>query len=223
MFSIPQPAQDQSDADGLCPIVFVTDSPHDLRHVLRKYMPKRGTDFYATRPPTLFSVSACSRLGHKYQMSDLYEQSVQYLKDFYTNDFARWDAHTIYSPPGSCLQGAIVNGFDREDGSKETLTMSDLALCFRAKDRIAEAVIGARLRTFAVAPAPQCRSVAGCRAALVTATGRVEEKLGRLLAADIILPTSTVISFGQLASVGWEIPDDLSTLASLTLPCHARA
>lgn len=49
MFSLPQPQGDASSSTGTsrdvehpCPIVHLSDSPEDLRHVLRAYMPKDG-------------------------------------------------------------------------------------------------------------------------------------------------------------------------------------
>ena len=53
MFSLPQPAKEQSNNGAIegprCPVVHLSDSPYDLRHVLRKYMPRRGTE-YVTDP-----------------------------------------------------------------------------------------------------------------------------------------------------------------------------
>lgn len=41
MFSMPQPPLEESGSgDASCPIVHVSDSAEDLRHVLRVYMPK---------------------------------------------------------------------------------------------------------------------------------------------------------------------------------------
>ena len=53
MFSLPQPAKEQSNNGAIegprCPVVHLSDSPYDLRHVLRKYLPRRGTE-YVTDP-----------------------------------------------------------------------------------------------------------------------------------------------------------------------------
>lgn len=43
MFSLPQPLPAKpsvASADDMCPVVHLSDSPEDLRHVLRVYMPK---------------------------------------------------------------------------------------------------------------------------------------------------------------------------------------
>ena len=159
-------------------------------------------------------------------MTELYEQSIKYLKDFYTDDFPRWDAHLSWAPPAfkeqevigvanlarfteewtilptalyNCtrLEGKLVDGFDREDGSNETLNKGDLALCFGAKDRLTLAVMGARLRTFAPTTASQCMSSA-CRAALVMGTTRITEKLSQVMSADIIITLDTIVSFTRL-------------------------
>lgn len=46
MFSLPQPPPTASPGasaeDDTCPVVYLSDSPEDLRHVLRVYMPKGG-------------------------------------------------------------------------------------------------------------------------------------------------------------------------------------
>ena len=50
MLSLPQPeATHASNAPAPPPAVHLSDSPYDLRHVLRKYMPRRGTE-YVTDP-----------------------------------------------------------------------------------------------------------------------------------------------------------------------------
>lgn len=51
MFSLPQPPQGAvTPGDPPCPVVHVSDSPEDLRHVLRVYMPKSDPR-YAHRDP----------------------------------------------------------------------------------------------------------------------------------------------------------------------------
>ena len=50
--------------------------------------------------PSFHTISACIRLGKKYQMTELYEQSLAHIKDHNTNDFTVWDQYTSWLPEG---------------------------------------------------------------------------------------------------------------------------
>lgn len=84
------------------------------------------------------------------------------LFQHYTNDFEAWGSYNHYRPPGfedvhsigvvnlahltgetsllptallACclLEGALVGGFEHEDGTREQLTLDDVSQCFVAK------------------------------------------------------------------------------------------
>ncbi|EIW57114.1 uncharacterized protein TRAVEDRAFT_76005, partial [Trametes versicolor FP-101664 SS1] len=106
MFSLPQPPPAEtlssSTADDMCPVVHLSDSPEDLRHVLRVYMPKGSPSafFHATPPYSYDMLSASVRLGHKYQMSDILDNALAFLKTYHPTDFDEWSALEHYGPPG---------------------------------------------------------------------------------------------------------------------------
>lgn len=54
-------------------------------------------------------VAACIRLGHKYQMTEMCDRAVRYLKSYFTTDLEVWEKGTdgINLPPGWELEHAI--------------------------------------------------------------------------------------------------------------------
>ncbi|EIW56930.1 uncharacterized protein TRAVEDRAFT_49741 [Trametes versicolor FP-101664 SS1] len=170
MLSFPQPpvagSSDPSPVQDDLPVVHLSDSPEDLRHILRAYMPTGGpSTFFQTRYKySYYAISAAIRLGHKYQMTDLLDDALGYLKTYYPTEFDKWRAYDNYGPPGFSEQhtigvvnlarlagenglllmallvcctipnvGDLVRGVEREDGSREQLTLDDIALCYHAK------------------------------------------------------------------------------------------
>ncbi|RDX48945.1 hypothetical protein OH76DRAFT_1404137 [Lentinus brumalis] len=156
MLSFPQPPS--VEGQQACPIVPMPDSAEDLRHFLRFLMP-------AKKPRTFNSMSACIRLGHKYQIDSLVEDSLPWFSKLYPSDFATLDKHRPKPLPPTCaiatiniarLTGAdyllpmalaeccqlgaeIVNGHQREDGTREYLALDDLGRCFQAQRKLIEA------------------------------------------------------------------------------------
>lgn len=45
-------------------------------------------------------ISAAIRLGHKYQMSDMLDNALAFLKTYHPTDFDKWSATDDYGPPG---------------------------------------------------------------------------------------------------------------------------
>ncbi|TFK85596.1 hypothetical protein K466DRAFT_551818 [Polyporus arcularius HHB13444] len=163
MFSLPQPPEY---ATALCPVVHVTDAPEDLRHLLRVYMPKTEPSPFLPEDPSFDVISATVRLGHKYQIAKLVEHSIDYLKKYYTTDYAAFAQRGHpYWPPSFKAEHAIgvinlahltgelsllplalficctldkdiVKGVQRGDGSWEQLTLDDIGLCFAARGRL---------------------------------------------------------------------------------------
>nr|VWP01312.1 Malate synthase (EC [Ganoderma boninense] len=83
-----------------CPIVGVSDSPEDLRHLFRACFSRRLGSLYKEREPSYHEISATIRLGNKYQLAELYSQSLDYLKSYFPSTLDRWDALEDYVPPG---------------------------------------------------------------------------------------------------------------------------
>ncbi|EIW57011.1 uncharacterized protein TRAVEDRAFT_99074, partial [Trametes versicolor FP-101664 SS1] len=164
MFSLSRPISaapvESSAVVDACLVVHLSDSPEDLRHILRTYLPGINPN---QQNPSFDAVSALIRLGHKYQMQALVAQGVQYLKRCFTDDLRTWSAGKFYD--SNCpiqkrhaigivnlarlinepsllptalliccaLDSDIVCGYTREDGTQETLTLADIGRCFAAR------------------------------------------------------------------------------------------
>ncbi|KAM5539326.1 hypothetical protein V8D89_007017 [Ganoderma adspersum] len=173
-----------------CPTFHLTDSPWDLRHMLRVCAPGAQLSPFHHDHPSFDVISATIRLGQKYQMSQLVEHAVDYLKEYYTDDFDEWD-DTDCSPPGFSPEHAIgvvnlarltgtdsllptallaccglgkplVDGFERADGTREHLTLDDVGLCFEGRCKIARAGVKAGLRVCAPKVSTKCKSRSAC-------------------------------------------------------------
>lgn len=146
---------------------------------------------FVSDDPSFDMISAAVRLGQKYQMTRLLEHAVRYLKTYYTNDFDAWVAGSRYGPPGfndvhslgvvnlarlsgersllptallhcCMLRGATVRGFEREDGSREQLTLDDIELCFVAKSRLIRESVRIALCVFEPTASRQCKKISEC-------------------------------------------------------------
>ncbi|KAL1938143.1 hypothetical protein VTO73DRAFT_11972 [Trametes versicolor] len=144
MCSLPQPRQEASTSgDSLCPVVHVSDSPEDLRHVLRVYMPKTDARHtyspFSLDDPSFNAISATIRLGHKYQISRLVDHSLAYLKNYYTDDLATWTTKNGLGPPGFTGHHAIgVINLARLTGETSLLRTAVLTCCTLDADIIGE-------------------------------------------------------------------------------------
>ncbi|KAM5537297.1 hypothetical protein V8D89_009027, partial [Ganoderma adspersum] len=83
-----------------CPVVHVADSPEDVRHLLRACFSKRLGSLYDEREPSYHEISAAIRLGDKYKITELYSQSLAYLKCYFPSTLASWLPLEKYGPPG---------------------------------------------------------------------------------------------------------------------------
>ena len=54
---------------------------------------------YDERQPSFNEISAAIRLGDKYELTELYAQSLEYLKHYYPSTFDSWTELTDYGPP----------------------------------------------------------------------------------------------------------------------------
>ena len=177
---------------------------------------------YDAKTPSFHAVSACIRLGHKYQMTAAYEQSLEFLKRHYTSDFKVWDSGNDWAPKGwdvaqvigvvnlarfieeplilptalmACtqLEGRIFDGYMREDGTTEHLSRQDLALCVRAKTNIQKANAAVVLRTLSSPLSSRCTSPAMCRAQVQAAFHRLHLHADDLVAGSPFLSYLTCV------------------------------
>ncbi|KAI0742417.1 hypothetical protein C8Q80DRAFT_1188230 [Daedaleopsis nitida] len=216
LFSLPQPPQlstgDTHEAeDRRRPIVHLYDSPESIRHVLRVCMPPfPQKDFFVAtaREPSFEEISACIHIGHKYQMTNLYEQSIAYLKRYYTDNFLEWEQLDTCTPAGftrtdaigvvnlarstgelsilpaallacTALRGDLVRGFLREDGSRERLSADDLERCVGAIAKIVGTTLAGRLRTLIRKPSPDCTMHHRCKDGLRDLVSGLELRMSR--------------------------------------------
>ncbi|KAI0640921.1 hypothetical protein C8Q79DRAFT_1003993 [Trametes meyenii] len=158
MFSLPQPPSESSQAAtaSFCPVVDVSDAPEDIRHILRPF---------SRNKLSYHIISAAIRLGHKYQMSQLVEHAIASLKGHFSDKFAVWANHQCCGFPdfeqihsigvvnlarltgettilptvllACCTLGKeITKGFQRDNGTREYLSSSDVGRCFSAHGRL---------------------------------------------------------------------------------------
>ncbi|EIW56857.1 uncharacterized protein TRAVEDRAFT_127869 [Trametes versicolor FP-101664 SS1] len=205
-----------------CLVVRLSDSPEDLRHMLRLFMPSA---LLATGPSFEF-VSACIRLGLKYEIKQIYDTALAILKNRYTDNIDHWDS---LSNRGSqtgfddihaigvvnlarligdssmlpvalwqcCRLGSdLVHGLAREDGTRENLTLDDLGLCFAAQERLIKAGVRARLRVFAPTVSEKCQNATKCKEVFVKALRSLEKK------ADIIAGTDPFVPYTRISLEG---------------------
>ncbi|EIW56792.1 uncharacterized protein TRAVEDRAFT_170768 [Trametes versicolor FP-101664 SS1] len=196
MFSFPQPP-DQAGIqpqENRVPTVYLADSPSDLRHFLRCIT--LGKDLMiGPIEPSFDEISACMRLGHKYQCDQMVQRSIDYLKDYFPDDIDVWVDDAPHDPPkfepihrigvvnlarttgadallpvalARCclLDGEIVSGFAREDGTPEALARDDLARVFAGKARLMHTNVYATHRVFRQAVAKDCKRAKACEGVL---------------------------------------------------------
>ncbi|EIW56897.1 uncharacterized protein TRAVEDRAFT_49709 [Trametes versicolor FP-101664 SS1] len=140
MFSFPVPPPESSAAadttGSACPVVQLFDSPEDVRHILRFYMPRDDPSPFSTNEISFHMISAAVRLGQKYQMSKLYQHAIDYLKDYFTEHLDVWEAHTDDGrlPPGFSDVHAIgVVNLARLTGEHTLLPTALLSCCMLGK------------------------------------------------------------------------------------------
>ncbi len=115
--------------------------------------------------PPYEELAAQIRLGHKYEVDQMVQRNLDYLKQYYVDDYFAWvDTPTIDLDPrgfeekhaigvvnlarltgtdsmlstalmsASILSSALITeGFQREDGSREVLSMDDIGRCLCGK------------------------------------------------------------------------------------------
>ncbi|KAM5537294.1 hypothetical protein V8D89_009024 [Ganoderma adspersum] len=195
-----------------CPIVHLMDSPEDLRHILWAYVSGKQTSFLGEAEPSFYQISAYIRfkLGLKYQLNELYEQSHQFLKSHYTDNLETWTKHTYWQPlywqgnesigvvnlarlmndahilPTSLMSCVymdehIVQGFRREDGTLETLMVDDLGRCFRASRVLWQINLAEILHVLQDTVSPGCIKEKGCTGMLQGALRRLKVQMEQIM------------------------------------------
>ncbi|KAI0776673.1 hypothetical protein BD413DRAFT_226579 [Trametes elegans] len=157
MLSLPQPtattggdpSAPQCSTCGHAPqapaVVHLSDHPCDLRHLLRVLVPGK-TPRVTPEDLSFGAVSACIRLGHKYEIDQVVQSSLAYLKKHFVEGYDNWNRVDPPRPPafqgihcigvvnlarmtgtdillptalmGCCMLEAkeLMHGFAREDG-----------------------------------------------------------------------------------------------------------
>ncbi|TFK84490.1 hypothetical protein K466DRAFT_553494 [Polyporus arcularius HHB13444] len=139
MSSFPQPTADC--ADSPCPVVHVTDSAREWRHVLGLiFDPDDEQSPFPTarRPhPSFELISACVRLGHKYAMTSTYQAAMAYLKDHFTTSFSVFQKHGSWVPEGDdfgLVHTIGVVNLARLTGERTLLPLALLECCRKGAD-----------------------------------------------------------------------------------------
>ena len=135
-------------------------------------------------------------MGHKYQCDKIVNRCVEYLKRYYHDDFSLWrNDEAVFSPPkfkpihnigvvnlarllgadvmlpgalmGCCmLDMEIVEGFAREDGTREMLSLEDLGRCYLGRAKLLEANAEATLKLLKQSVASGCQRPERCEATM---------------------------------------------------------
>ncbi|KAI0742439.1 hypothetical protein C8Q80DRAFT_1108932, partial [Daedaleopsis nitida] len=148
MFNLPQPTPTTTPDNTHDPtqpaVVHMTDSPEDLRHILRACMPRPDSRFVSTttrEKPDFHAISAYARLGHKYEIDHLLNQALEYLKDIYTDDFDKWTniPKAIFNPHAvrDATSAISVVNIARLTGCLSILPAA-LAVCCTLEERLVD-------------------------------------------------------------------------------------
>ncbi|KAM5537262.1 hypothetical protein V8D89_008992 [Ganoderma adspersum] len=226
MLALPQPPASQSTSSAFedlslsppCPTVHVTDSPADLRHFLRVFVPEEILEAKEASTPSFNAVSAWIRLGHKYQyLRRFYPSSLSNphkcgpIKKDRPADVQRHAAIAIVNLARltgakdllplallECckLKADIVDGYTREDGTVEYLQPEDTGRCFAAKGVLVAQVIAACLIVLEYAAVDaSCRDVEVCQGLLDTTALEFRTLYTDLVAIDELLVDQQMETF----------------------------
>ncbi|KAI1795293.1 hypothetical protein LXA43DRAFT_992256 [Ganoderma leucocontextum] len=145
--------------------------------------------------PSFDEVSAIIRLTHKYHIEGLLSQALSSLQEFFTTSFETWDDDSLLCPvkinPSAhiavvslarltdtpsllplalykccSLAGALVDGWEREDGTFEYLSPEDLKRCLNARDALAKEAFSLVSAIFDPSPSQCCETFSTCESAL---------------------------------------------------------
>ncbi|KAH9923953.1 uncharacterized protein BXZ73DRAFT_50707 [Epithele typhae] len=74
-----------------CPVVHISDSPEDLRHLLRALYGMRKFPIMPGERMEFAELAALIRMSHKYHVEDVHARAMHHLKLYFTNDLTTWD------------------------------------------------------------------------------------------------------------------------------------
>lgn len=147
-------------------------------------------------------------------MEHLVLQSLEYLSAYYPEDLKTFVLSDTHIPPAFSAEHAIgvvnlarlldepsllpaallaccqltgptlVAGFEREDGTRETLTPEDLGLCIQAKEALIRASVGLALRVCAPKASYKCDSGETCGRAIQAFYNTIETRKDHLTSVN---------------------------------------
>ncbi|TFK81976.1 hypothetical protein K466DRAFT_557214 [Polyporus arcularius HHB13444] len=80
--------------------IHLTDTVEEVRHLLRTCIPKSPACLHLSTDPTYEEVAMSVRLGRKYGIAALVDNTIAYLKRYYPSDFDAWQKlDSSKSPP----------------------------------------------------------------------------------------------------------------------------
>ncbi|KAL1938264.1 hypothetical protein VTO73DRAFT_11715 [Trametes versicolor] len=224
MFSLPSPVAPETfwDTAGTietCPVVHLSDSPEDFRHVLRVCMPETNlrqvghpySSFASDGELSSSMISgalAVARMAHKYQMHDMLALVVKYLKRAFPDKFHEQVAKPlacIPSPYGGSLAVGAVNlarlidePLVHEDGSVEHLALEDLGRCLDARGCLTQKILVLATRIFALSVSQECIAAERCREVLEMMLLGVGQDPDMFAEADVISPWMDAYEYSYL-------------------------
>lgn len=155
--------------------------------------------------PPYAELAAQIRLGHKYEVDAMVQRNLEYLKQYYVDEYFTWlNAPTPELPPrgfeekyaigvvnlarltgtDSILSTALLHcsvlsasliteGFEREDGSREVLSMEDIGRCLCGKQEHVKATIWSLHKVFSRGTHADCSRPETCEAVMRKLQDRV--------------------------------------------------
>lgn len=155
-------------------------------------------------------------------MTRLLDQALDYLKEFHSDDFDTWQKYDQLVPTGfaeieaigivnlarflgetsllptalfACCQldRKITDGFTREDGAREQLSLDDIGLCFEAKTRLIQESVRIALRAFWPEQSETCKTGTQCRKDFKALLRKVEGRVGEMAETDPFLSPFTIL------------------------------
>ncbi|KAI9061834.1 hypothetical protein FKP32DRAFT_1677765 [Trametes sanguinea] len=188
-------------------LLHVEDSPEDLRHLLRALMPGK-TPRVGPHANSFHAISACIRLGRKYGIVCVVDRSLEYLKSHFLYHFngrdrihftsppafedihsigvvnlARMTETTVLLPPAlmaCCRLSAteLMNGFAREDGTREVLSDEDIGRCYMGRAALTEATVLFMLQLYDQTRSSRCKRPSDCKPVFIRLLNNVKHYEG---------------------------------------------
>ncbi|KAI0334312.1 hypothetical protein GY45DRAFT_1380875 [Cubamyces sp. BRFM 1775] len=182
-----------------CVVASLPECAQDIRYLLSVLMPRATTRWVTSVPshahnlrlilqpgkalfldrPSFSVFSAVIRLGLKYEIVDLFKESMLInpmpcppgflpVHAIGVHNLSRLAGEWLPTAFICCCQlgASLVEGFEREDGSRETLISKDIALCGAVQVRLAKKHMRNALRVCKEEVSEECTSLERCCAVL---------------------------------------------------------